>query len=234
MRGSRSWIAAAVTGLLAVGVAACGSSGSSKSSSGGGSSSAGSPQSLPLKAGENPAGQQLYGKKKGGTLTVLSNGDFEHLDPGEAYYALDYGVVQATDRPLFSYAPNSVSTLRPDLATEIPTVANGGITDGGKTITIHIHTGIHYSPPVNREVTSQDVAFALERGANDRREFAVDNQRLGLSVIEHEGDRGRIEARVERVEHRAAHRDCVVTFEHRGRVGEHDRDRIAAHKSPLG
>ncbi len=167
MRGSRSLIAAAVTGLLAVGVAACGSSGSSSSSSGGGSSSSSAgAQSLPLKAGENPEGQQLYGKKKGGTLTVLSNGDFEHLDPGEAYYALDYGVVQATDRPLFSYAPNSASTLRPDLATAIPTVANGGITDGGKTITIHIHSGIHYSPPVNREVTAQDVAFALERGAN--------------------------------------------------------------------
>jgi peptide/nickel transport system substrate-binding protein len=168
MRGSRSLIAAAVTGLLAVGVAACGSSGSSKSSSGGGQSSAaaGGAQSLPLKAGENPVGQQLYGKKKGGTLTVLSNGDFEHLDSGEAYYALDYNIVQATDRPLFSYPPNSGTTLRPDLATAIPTVANGGITDGGKTITVHIHSGVHYSPPVNREVTSQDVAFALERGAN--------------------------------------------------------------------
>ncbi len=167
MRGSRSLIAAAVTGLLAVGVAACGSSGSSKSASGGGaSSSAAGPKSLPLKAGENPTSEQLTGKKKGGTLTVLSNGDFEHLDPGEAYYALDYAVVQATDRPLFAYAPNSASTLRPDLATTIPTVANGGITDGGKTITVHIHSGIHYSPPVNREVTAQDVAFALERGAN--------------------------------------------------------------------
>ncbi len=25
---------------------------------------------------------------------------------------------------------------------------------------------MHFSPPVNREVTAQDVAFALERGAN--------------------------------------------------------------------
>jgi peptide/nickel transport system substrate-binding protein len=168
MRGSRSLIATAVTGLLAVGVAACGSSGSSSSSSGGGQSSgnSGAPKSLPLKAGENPAGQQLYGKKKGGTLTVLSNGDFEHLDPGQAYYALDYTVVQATDRPLFAYAPNSASTLRPDLATAIPTVANGGITDGGKTITIHIRPGVHFSPPVNREVTSSDVAYAIERGFN--------------------------------------------------------------------
>jgi peptide/nickel transport system substrate-binding protein len=170
---SRNLAAFAATGLLAAGVSACGgsssssSSGSSGGSSGGGSSSqTTSSSSIPLKPGENPAGQQLYGKKKGGTLDVLSNGDFEHLDPGEAYYALDYGIVQATDRPLFSYPPNSAGTLRPDLATVIPSTSNGGVTDGGKTITIHIRTGVHYSPPVNREVTAQDVVFALGRGAN--------------------------------------------------------------------
>ncbi len=48
----------------------------------------------------------------------------------------------------------------------IPTTANGGITDGGKTVTIHIHPGVHFSPPVNREVTSADVAYAIERAAN--------------------------------------------------------------------
>jgi peptide/nickel transport system substrate-binding protein len=170
MRGSRNLIAIAVTLLLAAGISACGGSSSSSSksssSSGGAASSSSGIKSPPLKPGENPVGQQLYGKKKGGTLKVVSNGDFEHLDPGSAYYALDYGIIQATDRPLFSYAPNSTQTLRPDLATTIPTASNGGITDGGKTVTVHIRSGVHYSPPVNREVTSQDVAFALERGGN--------------------------------------------------------------------
>ena len=146
---------------LAIGLAACGSSGSS-SSSGGGSSS----QSVPLKAGENPVGQQLYGKKKGGALTVYSSEDYEHLDPGESYFSGDYSAVYVTQRPLFIYPPNSTSTLVPDLATEVPTMSNGGITDGGKTVTVHIQHGVHYSPPVNREVTSADVAFAIERGAN--------------------------------------------------------------------
>lgn len=169
MRGSRSLIATAITGLLAVGISACGSSSSSSSSSssGGGSSSTSSGgQSLPLKAGENPVGQQLYGKKKGGTLTVLSSGDFQHLDPGAAYYALDYSLIQATNRPLFSYMPNNAQSVSADLATTLPTTANGGITDGGKTVTVHIRTGVFFSPPVNRQVTAQDVAFALERGAN--------------------------------------------------------------------
>jgi peptide/nickel transport system substrate-binding protein len=174
MRVSRSLIAsAAVTGLLAVGITACGSSGSSKSSSGGGSSSAQSSssngvQAIPLKAGEDPTHQVLTGptKKKGGTLTVYSSEDFEHLDPGESYFTQDYGVDYVSQRPLFAYLPNTSNAVSPDMATVIPTTANGGITDGGKTVTVHIREGVHFSPPVNREVTSADVAYAIERAAN--------------------------------------------------------------------
>jgi peptide/nickel transport system substrate-binding protein len=174
MSVSRSVTAMAVTGLLALGVAACGSSGggsSSGASAGGGSSaksSGGSVASIPLKPGENPAGQVLTGatKKRGGTLTVYTSEDFEHLDPGESYFTSDYGVDGATQRTLFSYKPNTANVLSADLATVIPTTANGGITDGGRTITIHIHHGVHFSPPVNREVTSADVAYAIERAAN--------------------------------------------------------------------
>ncbi len=72
----------------------------------------------------------------------------------------------STQRPLFIYSPNSYSQLEPDLATSVPTIANGGITNGGKTVTIHIQHGVHYSPPVNREVTSADVAYAIERSAS--------------------------------------------------------------------
>jgi peptide/nickel transport system substrate-binding protein len=171
MRGSRNLIAAAVTGLLAVGLTACGGSSSSSSSgsSGGGSSSGtSSVAAVPEKPGENPAGQVLTGatKKKGGTLTVYSSEDFEHLDPGESYFTDDYGVDYVTQRPLFAYLPNTEQVVSPDLATVIPTTANGGITDGGKTVTVHIRPGVFFSPPVNREVTSADVAYAIERGAN--------------------------------------------------------------------
>ncbi|MGO9820365.1 MAG: ABC transporter substrate-binding protein [Solirubrobacteraceae bacterium] len=167
MRGSpRSLAVFAATGLLAIGVAACGSS--SSSSSGGASSSSSSLPQIPLKAGENPVGQVLTGptKKTGGTLTVYSSEDFIHFDPGEAYFSLDYSIVYATQRPLFWYLPNTENVISPDLATEIPTVANGGITDGGKTVTVHIRQGVYFSPPVNREVTSADVAYALERASN--------------------------------------------------------------------
>src|SRR5690349_3985792 len=169
----RGALTSTVTGVLALGVVACGSTSSKTSSASGGGSSSQSrshvgAQKIPLKPGQNPAGQVLTGptKKRGGTLTVYSSQDFEHLDPGEAYFTQDYGVEYVTQRPLFSYKPNSETILSPDLATEIPTTANGGITDGGKTVTVHIRQGVHFSPPVNREVTSADVAYAIERAAS--------------------------------------------------------------------
>jgi hypothetical protein len=57
---------------------------------------------LPFKPGENPALQQLAGKRRGGTLTAYTSENFVHLDPGESYFVLDYSVDYATQRPLFS------------------------------------------------------------------------------------------------------------------------------------
>src|SRR5947209_1172732 len=158
MRIPRSVTALAAAGFLTLAVAACGGSSNSSGSSG--------TVKLPLKPGENAASESLTGGKPGGTLQVLSSEGFQHLDPGSAYFALDYGVVDATERPLFMFMPNSQTQLSPDLATEIPTTSNGGITDGGKTITIHIEPNVKYAPPVNRTVTSQDVAYAIDRMAD--------------------------------------------------------------------
>jgi peptide/nickel transport system substrate-binding protein len=149
---NRQLAAAALAGALALGLAACGSSG--------GSVSGGSGIGV-AKGVQTPRTQAQSGGKRGGTLTVLNHSDFEQLDPGLAYYNIDYEVVNATQRPLFSYKPNTFSETTPDMASE-----PAQISAGGKTITIHIRKGVHFSPPVNREVTSADVAYALERGAN--------------------------------------------------------------------
>ncbi len=137
-----------VLGVVAI-VAACGTSSSASTASG---------TLAPVLDG---SGENLYNGVKGGTLTVYDHTDFVHLDPGEAYDGLDYEVIIATQRPLFSYLPNESQTLSPDLASG-PAI----ISDGGRTVTVHIKHGVYFSPPVNREVTSADVAYAVERGAN--------------------------------------------------------------------
>ena len=176
MRKSKAVLTALLVGIVALVVAACGGSSSSSSSSGsGGSSNSGSsttsssssaPASIPLKPGEDPTKESLTGAKKGGTLTVLSSEDFEHLDPGQAYFSLDYAVAYSLQRPLLTYMPNSQTQLAPDLASAVPSTTNGGITDGGKTVTVHLEKGVKFAPPVNSVVTSADVKFAIERLAN--------------------------------------------------------------------
>jgi peptide/nickel transport system substrate-binding protein len=170
-QGVRPAVAATIA-LLAIGLCACGGK-SHRPVASGPRPVYGAIPRLPLKPGENPARQVLAGaaKKRGGTLTVYSSAAFHHLDPGSSYSSLDYGVDAVTQRPLFSYLPNNQARLTPDLATAIPTIANHEITDGGKTITIHIRPGVYFSPPVNREVTSADVAYAIERAATP----SVDN-----------------------------------------------------------
>jgi peptide/nickel transport system substrate-binding protein len=142
----------AFAAALTLTLAACGS-GNSSVSGGGGITVA--------KGIQTPQTEAQSGGKRGGTLTVLNQTDFEQIDPGLAYYNIDYEVVYATQRPLFSYKPNTFSNPSPDMASEA-----AQISEGGKTITVHIRKGVHFSPPVNREVTSADVAYAIERGAN--------------------------------------------------------------------
>jgi peptide/nickel transport system substrate-binding protein len=96
--------------------------------------------------------------KKGGTITVLSAGDVDHIDPGQAYYSFSYEITYATQRPLLAFKPDSVNAV-PDLASSMPTVSKDG-----RTVTVHIRTGVRFSPPVNRAVTSKDVKYAIERG----------------------------------------------------------------------
>jgi peptide/nickel transport system substrate-binding protein len=95
--------------------------------------------------------------KKGGTLIVLNQGDFEHADPGAAYYQFDFMIDYATQRPLYSYKP-AETTKTPDLAAAPPQIGADK-----KTVTVKIKPGIKFSPPVNRAVTSKDVKYAIER-----------------------------------------------------------------------
>jgi peptide/nickel transport system substrate-binding protein len=101
------------------------------------------------------------GGQRGGTLTLLTSQDLQSLDPGITYSSLDLNLLSATERTLYAYAPDDPTNLVPDLAAGPPQVSQDG-----KTLTVRIRRGVHFGPPVNREVTSRDVAYAIERGFN--------------------------------------------------------------------
>jgi len=101
------------------------------------------------------------GGHRGGSLTVLTSQDMASLDPGITYASLDLNVLAATERTLYTYAPNDPSNIAPDLAAGPPQIS-----PDGRTLTVKIRSGVRFGPPVNREVTSRDVAYAIERGFN--------------------------------------------------------------------
>ena len=138
-----AWRAAvAASAALALVVAGCGSSSNDNTSS---SSN---------KTGSAPAGSSA---KKGGDLKVLYAADVDFMDPRATYYQYGFLVAYATQRPLYSYKPDDAKTPEPDLADGPPQISSDG-----KTVTVKIRSGVKFSPPVNREVTSKDVKYALE------------------------------------------------------------------------
>jgi len=103
----------------------------------------------------------------GGTLHIISAGGPDHIDTVPAYFTVDYQLERAYTRQLLSYPTvpytgtsgagwTATTTPTADVATEVPTVANGGITNGGKTYTFHIKPGVDWNTSPARQVTSQD------------------------------------------------------------------------------
>jgi peptide/nickel transport system substrate-binding protein len=142
-RRKTRFVAAIVVSGCALGLAACGSSNNGA-------------KSTVSNAGQG-AKADLAGTK-GGHLEYLSSGDVDYLDPGLDYFTFGYMVQYAVNRPLYSFKPNDTSKPVPDLASAPPEIA-----PDGKTVTVHLRSGVKFSPPVNREVTSADVKYAFER-----------------------------------------------------------------------
>jgi len=146
----KSILAAFVVVSVAVLAAGCGASSSSSTGTSGVTSASGvstAPPPTPTSCSTN-----------GGTLTILSAGDVDHIDPGQAYYSFTYEITRPTQRTILGVKPGTTELI-PDLAASMPTVSKDGM-----TVTVHLKPGIRFSPPVNREVTSADVKYAIERG----------------------------------------------------------------------
>jgi ABC-type transport system substrate-binding protein len=137
--------AAAAIGALAVGLAACG----------GGNDSGGSDSGKPV---------------KGGTLKIVGAGDVDHLDPASAYTTVADSLARAWARRLFSYEASNDQAVSnkvvPDIATELPTAANGGISADGLTYTIKMRTGVQWNTQPPREVVADDIIRGIKRLCN--------------------------------------------------------------------
>ena len=145
--------------VAALALAACGGSNSDKNDGGGSTAKKSGSSGQTPASGENGGGANVsasQGQQKGGTLKVVSAEGWQHLDPGESYFQIDYLVMYAVHRPLYSFDPSS--KLTPDLAA-----GPAEISPDGKTVTVKIKPNVMFSPPLSRAVTSDDVKYAFER-----------------------------------------------------------------------
>jgi len=110
----------------------------------------------------------------GGTLNMLGAGDVDYMDPNISYYSAGYLNLRMWSRQLFTYPadPGSDNT-KPvaDLATDIPTAANGGVSADGLTYTIKIRPGAQWNTTPARQVTAEDMVRGLKRTANPVQPF---------------------------------------------------------------
>ncbi len=106
----------------------------------------------------------------GGTLIVAGDPDVLWMDPTAAYSAADYQFQRMTLRNLFDY-PNSGTleeraTPLPDLAVEVPTPENGGVSADGLTYTIELRDDVVWNVDEPRPVVAEDVVRGVKRMCN--------------------------------------------------------------------
>jgi len=166
MSNRRSKAAFAATSVvLAIAVAACGSS-SSKGGSTAPTSSGVAPTTANGGTGNVAAAFNAGTKgvvnastKTGGTLNYLATADFDSLDPARTYYAYSIDFQRYFSRTLMAYdaKPGVAGTKAvPDLAT-----GPGQVSNGGKTITYTLKDGIKFQD--GTPITSKDVKYGIER-----------------------------------------------------------------------
>jgi peptide/nickel transport system substrate-binding protein len=110
----------------------------------------------------------------GGTLNMLGAGDVDYMDPNISYYSVGYLNLRMWSRQLFTYPaqPGGKNTTPvADLATQIPTMDNGGVSADGKTFTIQIRSGAKWNTTPARQITAADMVLGVKRTANPVQPF---------------------------------------------------------------
>ncbi|NDU76567.1 ABC transporter substrate-binding protein [Actinomadura sp. DSM 109109] len=168
--------------VAAAGLAACGGGESGGSGSG---------------PGYNAGVNEVVNKsdKKGGTLRLADSDDWDSPDPGNTYYAFSQNFARLYGRGLTTAkaaAGKESLEIVPDLATDM-----GQSTDGGKTWTYKLRTGVKYDDGTT--VTSKDVKYAIERsnytkelqlGPKYFKQYLVDNKPAYKGPYEDKSDEG--------------------------------------------
>ncbi|MFD7237534.1 ABC transporter substrate-binding protein [Streptomyces syringium] len=135
-----------------------GGSGGDKDSGPGDDKTTASNYSIGTKADSAGPAPEIPGAKKGGTVGVLQRDAFNHLDPGQIYYADVLANQMLYNRSLTSYKVDDKGRVKVvgDLATDAGTAS-----DGGKTWKFTLKDGLKFED--GSPITAKDVRWGIER-----------------------------------------------------------------------
>jgi len=104
---------------------------------------------------------------------MLGVGDVDYMDPNISYYTAGYEALRLWSRQLLTYPAikGKTTTDVPDLATQVPTTANGGISADGLTYKLTIRKGAKWDTSPARQVTAADVVRGVKRTCNPAQPF---------------------------------------------------------------
>ncbi|MSV64266.1 MAG: hypothetical protein F2845_03355 [Actinobacteria bacterium] len=118
------------------------------------------PSSQAATAVNGPA-PAIAGAVKGGTLTILEQGDFEHIDPARNYVGGTLDFYRFFIRTLTQYRTyNGKTELVPDVAADLGTTK-----DGGSTWVFKLRTNLKYED--GSKITCADLKYGTMRSYND-------------------------------------------------------------------
>jgi peptide/nickel transport system substrate-binding protein len=104
---------------------------------------------------------QAKNVKNPDTFVYASFGDVDSLDMAKAYDNVSWAALANIYDRLVEYQGTAVDKFRPGLASEIPTLANGGISKDGLTYTFKIRKGVKFHN--GYALTPEDVAYSIQR-----------------------------------------------------------------------
>ena len=96
------------------------------------------------------------------TYTILGFTDPDTLDPALNYETSGGELIMNVAEGLIWYNFNDGTTFVPQLATEVPSVENGGISEDGLTYTFSIREGVTFHN--GADLTPSDFAYSWQRG----------------------------------------------------------------------
>lgn len=96
------------------------------------------------------------------TFVEMTFGDVDTLDPALAYDTASGQLLENVMEGLIYYNHKDGTSYVPQLATEVPSVENGGISEDGLTYTFNIREGVTFHEGGTLE--PHDVAYSFQRG----------------------------------------------------------------------